>query len=113
MTPTLEKLSKWRMILAGWHAGTQSIHSDGVRAMRDLMDKFLVTQVSQRTLTELLLEKGVFSEAEYEAMLDAQAAALDRQLEAFFPGFRTTRHGVQIDDPKLAAETTRRLGFPP
>ncbi len=113
MIDRLNKLCKWRTVLAGWHGGTKAMNADGAKAMRDLMDKWLIMRAETNALAELLIEKGVFTQQEFTGQLHNEAQLLDQAMEKQFPGFRTTAVGVEIYDPKLAAETTRRLGFPP
>jgi hypothetical protein len=109
----LNKLCKWRMILAGWHNGSKSIGEPGVKAMRDLMDKWLVVRAEASALAALLIQKKVFSHQEFHDQVMHEATLLDAQMAEFFPGFRTIQDGVEIYDVSLAAETTKRLGFPP
>jgi hypothetical protein len=115
----LNKLCKWRMILAGWHKGTQGLRTaegtatPGLSAMRDLMDKWLIMRTETSALAALLIAKGVFSHEEFSAAVYHEASLLDNDLEAVFPGFRTTDEGVHIYDIGLANRTMARLGFPP
>lgn len=113
MIDRLNKLCKWRAVLAGWHAGTKSMSSPGTQAMRDLMDKWLVMRAESNALAELLIEKGVFTQAEFTGQLHNEAQLLDQAMEREFPGFRTIESGIEIYDMNLAGETMRRLGFPP
>jgi hypothetical protein len=113
MIDPLNRLCKWRMVLAGWHHGTRSIEQPGIQAMRDLMDKWLIMRAEGSALVALLVGKGVFTAAEFAAAVQSEAARLDRDLEQVFPGFRTTDDGVQITDMALATATMLRLGFPP
>jgi hypothetical protein len=113
MIDPLNKLCKWRSVLAGWHAGTQSMQSTGVQAMRDLMDKWLVMRTESSALAALLIRKNVFTAEEFTDQVHREAAELDRAMERVFPGFRTVEHGVEIYDLDHAQETMRRLGFPP
>ena len=109
--PMMEKLAKWRTVLAGWHNGTRSMEEPGTNAMRDLMDKWLCMRVENNALAGLLIEKGVIALEEYQARIEHEAEWLDASLAKRFPGFKSTPTGLSID-PALAAETMRRLGFP-
>jgi hypothetical protein len=114
----LNKLCKWRSVLAGWHTGSKALlKSDGtptpgVAAMRDLMDRWLIIRAENNALAGLLIDKGVFTEQDFTAAVHAEAAALDKSLEERFPGFRTQPYGVEIYDLPLAQQTMARLGFP-
>jgi hypothetical protein len=108
----LNRLCKWRTVLAGWHLGSKAKDAPGVPAMRDLQDFRLLIRAEVSALTELLIQKGVFTEAEYRTQLEAEAVRCDLQWEAFFPGYQTTDVGVTIN-PTVARETNRIRGFPP
>lgn len=109
----LNRLCKWRMLLAGWIAGTHSIDQDGTKGLRDLMDKFLIARCEGSAFAALAIKKGLFTEAEFRAQLDREADWLNTTYERLFPGFKTTNDGITIYDIDMARETTRRLGFPP
>jgi hypothetical protein len=111
--PKLNKLCKWRMIYAGWHNGTQSISEPGSQAMRDLHEKLLIMRAEISALATLMLENGVFTAEEFRATVEKEAELLDAQLSDFFAGFETLPNGIRILDTEVAAETQRRLGFPP
>jgi hypothetical protein len=113
MIDALNKLCKWRTVLAGWHHGSRFRNDPGVSAMRDLMDKWLVIRCENSALAALLIAKGVFTAKEFTAQINAEAVHLDNKMEEFFPGFRTIEAGIEVYDTKLAAETCERLGFPP
>lgn len=108
----LQKLAKWRTVLAGWHLGTRAKVEPGVPAMRDLREAVLILQAQQAALAGLLIAKGVFSAEEWTLQLGEEAAYLDRSLEARFPGYSTDETGVRIDAAR-AARTNAALAFPP
>jgi hypothetical protein len=109
----LNKLCKWRTVLAGWHNGTQSIETAGNPAMRDLMDKWLIMRVETTTLTGLLLDSGLITQPEYQARLVHEANLLDYAMADFFDGFRTTDNGLEIFDIKRANAMMAMRRFPP
>ena len=118
MTDPLNKLCKWRSVLAGWHRGSASIMrggkpNPGVAAMRDLMDKWLIMRAEATALSALLIEKGVFTPEEFHGAIMKEAALLDKSLEKRFPGFRSHDDGMDIYDIALARKTMEDLGFPP
>ena len=112
MLDALNRLCKWRSVLAGWHLGYRTWDQPGTRAMRDLMDKWLILRCENSALAGLLLAKGVFTAEEYSKQVQEEAAALNKDLEAVFPGFRTSDEGVVMYDLALAQDTMKRLGFP-
>jgi hypothetical protein len=113
MIDPLNKLCKWRMVLAGWHAGTRSMQEPGTKAMRDLMDKFLIARCESSALAALLIAKGVFTEQEFTDQIQQEARHLDQIYEQLFQGMRTSEDGVVFYDIKKANETMKTLGFPP
>lgn len=113
MSDMLQKLCKWRTVLAGWHGGSMGKDAPGCRALRDEAEMRLLMRAELNALAGLLIAKGVFTAEEFTRQLDIEAAHLDRSYERRFPGFRTTPDGVDIYDTDMAHETTKRLGFPP
>jgi hypothetical protein len=114
----MEKLCKWRAVLAGWHVGSQALldpsgkPTPGLQAMRDLMDKWLIIRVESNAIAVLLIEKGLISREVYLRQYEIEAHHLDKAMAGLFPGFRTTDLGIVIYDMELAMETITRLGFP-
>jgi hypothetical protein len=113
MIDPLNKLCKWRTVLAGWHLGTKTVDEPGVAAMRDLMDKWLVMRVENSALAVLLFRKGVFTAEEYTKQINAEAMVLDNRMELAFPGFRAVSEGVEVYDVELANKTVKDKHFPP
>jgi hypothetical protein len=113
MSDMLNKLCKWRSVLAGWHGGSMGKDAPGCRALRDEADMRLLMLTELNALAGLLIAKGVFTAEEFTRQIDIEAAELDRSYERRFPGFRTTTTGIEIYDSDLANDTTKRLGFPP
>jgi hypothetical protein len=109
----LNKLCKWRMVFAGWLGGTKTMNEGGARAARDWAEKWLIMRAEMNALIQLLVEAKVITFEQFQAQVQFEAELLDRQMERNFPGFRSTDVGMEIYDAKLAAETTKRLGFPP
>lgn len=107
----LNRLSKWRTVLAGWHLGSMSVDRPGVAAMRDLQDFRLVVRAELTAVTALLIEKGVFTSEELTRQVGIEAHFMDKQMETLFPGFRTTATGL-IMDPAEASVTMKQKGFP-
>ncbi|MGI4876678.1 MAG: hypothetical protein ACRYG4_04260 [Janthinobacterium lividum] len=112
MTAAMNKLCKWRTVLAGWHKGSSFTDAPGTPAMRDLMDKWLIMRVEGSALARLMLDKGVFTLAEFQEQLTVEAGELDKSMAQRFPGFMSTDVGITIYDVELARVTTAKLGFP-
>ena len=113
MIDALNKLCKWRTVLAGWHIGTKSMTEPGTKAMRDLMDKWLVLRSETTALITLLIEQKVISAEDFSNQVRIEAAFLDEAMEKMFPGFKSFDGGIHITDVGLAEQTMQRLGFPP
>jgi hypothetical protein len=109
----LNKLCKWRMVLAGWIFGSHTIDQPAVQGMRDLMDKWLIMRAENNAILGLLIEKNVINAAEFQRRLNKEADWLDRDMERRFPGMRSTENGVVFYDLDMANKTMSDLGFPP
>jgi hypothetical protein len=113
MSDALQKLCKWRQILAGWHGGTKGMKDAGVQALRDEAEHRLLVRAELNTVLMMLITKGVFTVEEFTKALDSEAALHDADMQRKFPGFETTLEGVTITDSETANATMKRLGFPP
>ena len=102
----LEKVAKWRSVLAGWQLGTRQESDPECKAVRDQRDAQIALRVEVTALTSLLLEKGVIKEDEYFDAIIREAHELDAMYERKFPGFKTNEHGVDID-VAVAVETMK------
>lgn len=112
MLAALEKLAKWRKFFAGWQLGTR-LDSDGEsRAVRNHRELSILLRAEVSALTGLMLRKGVFTQEEWQAALEAEAKALDHAYEETYPGWRSTPDGLHMKLPE-ALETMQKLGFPP
>lgn len=108
----VQRLAKWRTVFVGWMIGTKGANEPGVKAYRDRADAVLMQRVEINALTALLVAKGIFTIDEFMAQIVTECEHKQRELEAMFPGYRATDNGISIDAAK-AAETNRRMGFPP
>jgi hypothetical protein len=109
----LNRLCKWRALLAGWHLGTRPRDEPGVQAMRDLRELTLIMRAELNAMVGLMVSKGVFSAEEYQRAMAREAVEMDTDMERRFPGYRASEHGLVIYDSDLAHDTCERLGFPP
>lgn len=107
----LNRLCKWRSVLAGWHLGTRGKNEPGVQAMRDLQDFRLIVRAEVTAIVNVLLAKGTFTKAEFEAAMTVEAVELEKMLQRQFPGYRATDEGMSIN-PVVAEETNKAMGFP-
>lgn len=117
MIDPINKLCKWRSVLAGWHTGSRMLldptgqPTPGTQAMRDLMDKWLIMRVDNSAMAAILIKKGICTAEEFTEQVYEEATILDKALETIFPGFKSTDSGMSIDI-KVALQTMRDKGFP-
>ena len=102
----LNRLAKWRTVFAGWQLGTRPDTDPECRAVRDHREATLILRVEQTAVVDLLIRKGVISQAEFEAAVEREAVQYERDLQERFPGFTATDTGLTID-PVKAAETMK------
>lgn len=102
----LNRLTKWRALLAGWQLGTRPKGDPECDAVRDQRELLLILRAEVNAIAALCLAKGLFSDKEWDAALAKEADALSESMAQRFPGFRATNVGLEMDS-KLAAETTK------
>src|SRR5262245_41568976 len=94
----LNKLSKWRMLFAGWQLGTRLDDDPEGQAVKDHREVTIVLRAEVTALTGLLLRKGICSEDELRREIAQEAEFLDQQYEERFPGFETSEAGLIVAD---------------
>jgi hypothetical protein len=107
----LQKLGKWRTVFASWQLGTRHGTDPECAAVKDHRELTILLRAEVTTLTRLLLEKGVCTQEELQAVLLEEVDALDRAYEGRFPGFQSTADGM-VMDVQRASETIRRGNWP-
>ena len=95
--PALNRLAKWRTLLAGWQLGTRPKGDPEGDAVRDHREATLIHRAELTALTGLLIRKGVFTEEEFSAEVETEADLLSESLSKRFPGVTATDHGLTID----------------
>lgn len=108
----LEKLAKWRKFFASWQLGSRHDSDGESKAVRHHREATILLRAEVTALTGLLIRKGALTQAEFGDALETEAAQLDREYSAAFPGWSSTPDGLRMKMPE-AADTMRRLGFPP
>lgn len=106
MNQWLNRLAKWRMILAGWQLGTRPKEDPECQAVRDHRESTLIQRAELSALTNILIMKGVFTLDDYKAQLEMEAEMLCSMMSQRFPGFEATDNGMKLD-PKLATQTMK------
>lgn len=112
MRAALEKLAKWRKFFASWQLGTRPAGDGEYKAVAHHRELSILLRAEQSALTALLLSKGAFTQDEWRDALEREAKHLDHDYEESFPGWRSRPDGLSMKLPE-AAETMKKLGFPP
>lgn len=97
----LNKLAKWRTLLTGWHMGTRPKGDAASDSYRDLQEFRLILRVEVSALTRLLIDKGVFTEDEFDRAMEMDARLLDQALADKFPGVTATEEGLQLNPAEI------------
>jgi hypothetical protein len=93
----VHRLTRWKMVFAGWQLGTRPIGDPEADAVRDLRELSILLRAEVTTLTGLLIKAGVFTTAELDAALEEEAERLAADYARRFPGFVATNDGMHID----------------
>lgn len=108
----LNRLAKWRNLLAGWQLGTRANSDPECAAVRDTRELLLLMRTELNALVGLLIAKGSFTEDEWNVALETEADQMSRDYERRFPGFKATNVGLEMSMPE-AGETMKRMHFKP
>lgn len=101
-TRALNIVAKWRVLFTGWQLGTRPKGDPEGDAVRDHRELSILLRVEVNALTGLLIEKGVFTAAEYESALEHQANLLSKDYEHRFPGVTAHEDGLTFDKRALS-----------
>lgn len=93
----LQILCKWRTLFTGWQLGTRLDSDPEAQAVRDHREATILLRAEVNALTGLLIEKGVFTAAEFDIQLGDEAKALSDAYEIRFPGVSATYEGLSFD----------------
>jgi hypothetical protein len=110
MQRALNRLAKWRNLLAGWQLGTRATGDPECDAVRDIRELLLILRAEQSAIANLLMRKGVITEAEWCTTVENEANLLSDSMALRFPGFQATDVGLEMHMPE-AGETMRRFNF--
>lgn len=106
----LERLTKWRSFFAGWQLGTRLDTDPECNAVRNHRELSMLLRVEASALAGLLIEKGVFTQEEWEEAVGKEAEQLNQDYAAAYPGIEATDEGMAYLLPQ-AMETMRRMHF--
>jgi hypothetical protein len=93
----LQVLGKWRVLFTGWQLGTRPKGDPEGDAVRDHRELTILLRCEVTALTGLLLEKGLFTETEFQAALEREAKLLNADYERRFPGVTACETGLEMD----------------
>lgn len=102
----LQRLTKWRRVLAAWQLGSAAMDGDArtcrphVAAVRDHREVTLLMRAELSAVVGLLVKRGPFTLDEFEEQLEAEAMHLDLAHEAKFPGITATATGLTFENPE-------------
>lgn len=97
MLRALNRLCRWRTILAGWQLGTRPDTDPETQAVRDHREATLALRAEVSAVVNLLIMKGVCTQDEYMEQVAGEADYYNRQLEEKFPGAKASDSGMEID----------------
>jgi len=114
----LNRLTKWRRLLAAWHHGARVLlpgqspkldSSAEVAATIDSEERLLIFRAELSALTSLLIQKGVISVQEFNHSTIAAADDLNMQLSKAWPGISADATGLTFS--YLGVVTMNERGF--
>lgn len=102
----MNRLCKWRSILAGWQLGTRVSSDPEAQAVRDHREQSMLLRVEVSALVALLISNGAFNADEWAEQLREEADQLSAACARKFPGMTATDVGIDMVFPE-AAETMK------
>lgn len=112
MLDALNKLCKWRKFFASWQLGTRPAGDGEYRAVANHRELSILLRAEMSAMAGLLMRKGVITQQEWQDAIETEAKQLDHDYEESYPGWRSLREGLSMKMPE-AAETMKKMGFPP
>ncbi len=101
-----QRLAKWRTVFAGWQLGTRAKGDPESDAVRDHREITMLMRAELNALVCLMVEKRVFTAAEFTAQLELEAEHLSQAYQKRFPGFKATDQGLEMN-VALAQDTMK------
>ncbi len=99
------RLTKWRSVFAGWQLGTRLQDDPECQAVKDHREVTILLRAEVSALTKLFIDKGIFTEEEFQQGMIEEAELLSQDYENRFPGMKATDLGIQYD--RRAMETMK------
>ena len=101
----LNRLTKWRSVFAGWQLGTRTQDDPECKAVKDHREVTILLRAEVSAITKLMLDKGIFTESEFQLGMIEEAEMLNKDYENRFPGMTATDIGIRYD--RRAMETMK------
>jgi len=101
----MNKIAKWRSVLAGQQLGTRPLGDPECDAVRDHREATILQRVELTAVSKLLIDKGVFTVEELQQGMIDECALLEQDYQKKFPGMRATDTGIEYD--RRAVHTMR------
>lgn len=105
----LNRLAKWRVLLAGWQLGTRPKGDPECDAVRDHREVTLLLRTEVTALTGLLLSKGICTEEELNSAIEDEAVHLNAALAERWPGVTAGDNGLRFDKRVLDTDWIRNF----
>lgn len=102
---TLNKLTKWRAVFAGWQLGTRATDDPECQAVRDHREVTILLRAEVSALEAILVARGLITTEDFQQALLVEARQLDQDYEKKFPGITTSLAGTHFT--AQAAETMK------
>lgn len=97
LSRVLNRLAKWRAVFTGWQLGSRMKADPEAQAVRDHREITILLRAEVSTLVGLLIEKGVFTSAEWSDKLADEAEQLSKDYSQRFRGMTATDDGIKYD----------------
>jgi hypothetical protein len=107
------KLRQVGRVQIGRILGSVPTTSGAYKALIDLLERCYFMRAELNGLTRILIDRGITSEAEWQARMDEEMAHYFEQVAKDWPELVFDDKGFTIKDPQALAERSRREGWPP
>lgn len=103
---SMERLCKWRVILASWQCGMNNHDSPEFKAVEDHRELTLLMRAELNAIVRLLTDKGFFTIEEWQRQMLEESGHLNKAIEGKFPGLVASDNGVIVKT--IEAEETMK-----
>lgn len=107
-----QRLRQFGRLAASRLLGSLPSTSGRYKAIVDEWERSLLTRAEMNGLARLLVEKGVFTRAEWAATALEEIRALADAHEKSWPELRVDEAGIHVHDPQAFAARAKAEGWP-